>query len=78
MGTSLALQWLRLHLPVQGLWVQSQVRELRPHVPRGQETKTQNRSTIVTDSIKTFNLKIVHIKRCFKKRGTCGIYSCME
>ena len=27
MGTSLVVQWLRIHLPMQGTWVQSLVRE---------------------------------------------------
>ena len=36
------IQWWsgRLHLPIQGLWVWSLVRELRSHMPRGQKTKT--------------------------------------
>ena len=29
LGTSLAVQWLRLCLPMQGVWVQSLVKELR-------------------------------------------------
>ena len=33
--TSLVVQWLRICLPVQGTWVQSLVRELRSHMPRG-------------------------------------------
>ena len=39
-GTSLAIQWLRLHLSMQGVQVQSLVRELRYHMPHGQKTKT--------------------------------------
>ena len=35
LGTSLAVQWLRIHLAVQGMWVQSLVRELRSHMPWG-------------------------------------------
>ena len=31
--TSLVVQWLRIHLPMQG--IRSLVRELRSHVPRG-------------------------------------------
>ena len=31
--------WLRLHLPGQGVWDQSLVRELRSHMPRGQKPK---------------------------------------
>ena len=34
-GTSLVVQWLRIHLPTQGTWVQSLVEELRSHMPRG-------------------------------------------
>ena len=30
-GTSLAVQWLRLHLPMQGVPIRSLVRELRSH-----------------------------------------------
>ena len=28
LGTTLAVQWLRLHVPMQGAWVQSLIREL--------------------------------------------------
>ena len=40
LGTSLAVQELRLCLPMQGVWVQSLVRELRFHMPHGQKTRT--------------------------------------
>ena len=33
--TSLAVQWLRIRLPVQGTWVQSLVSELRSHMLGG-------------------------------------------
>ena len=39
-GTSLSVQWLRLHLPMQGMQVQSLARELGSHMPCGQKTKT--------------------------------------
>ena len=39
-GTSLAVQWLRLHLPVQGEQVWSLGGELRSHMPCGWKTKT--------------------------------------
>ena len=39
MGTSLAVQWLRLHLPMQRMQVQSLVRELRSHMPHSQKLK---------------------------------------
>ena len=36
-GTSLVVQWLRIRLPMQGMRVRSLVRELRSHMPRGNE-----------------------------------------
>jgi len=35
MGTSLVAQWLRIHLPMQRAWIQSQVEELRSYMPQG-------------------------------------------
>ena len=59
----MVVQWLRPHLPVQG------VKEFRFHMPQGQKPKTENRrSNIVTNSIRT--LKVVHSKKKKKrKRG---------
>ena len=37
---SLVIWWLRLWLPVQGVWVQSLVRKLRSHMPWSQQTET--------------------------------------
>ena len=51
---------------MQGVQVPSLVRHLRSHMPHSQKTKTQNRSNIVTNSIKT--LKMVHIKKILKKK----------
>ena len=65
LGISLVVQGWRFHLPVQGVQVQSLVRELRFHIPRGHKTKAQNRSNIVTNSIKTKNDP--HQKKIFKK-----------
>ena len=59
--TSLVVQWLRLCLPMQGVWVWSLVWELSSHMPHDQKTKTQNRSNTVTNSMKT--LKMAHIKK---------------
>ena len=39
-GTSLVVQWLGLHLPMQGVWVQFLVRELRSQMLHGQKTRT--------------------------------------
>ena len=38
-GTSVAVQWLRLHLPLQMLWVRSLVGELGSHMPHDQNIK---------------------------------------
>ena len=40
LGASLAVQELRLCLPMQGVWVQSLVRELQSDVPSTQKTET--------------------------------------
>ena len=39
LGTALVVQWLRLHLPMQGVRVPSLVRELGSHMAHGQKTK---------------------------------------
>ena len=49
LGTSLVVQWLKLHLLMHGVLVQSLVGDLRSHMPRGQKTKTLNRSNIFTN-----------------------------
>ena len=52
---ALVVQWLRFHLPIQGLRVQSMTGALRSHMPWSQETKHKtNRSNILTNSRKTF------------------------
>jgi len=60
-GTSLAVQWLRLPLPLQRVWVQSLVRELKSHMSQGQKPEHKTTGNIVTNSIKT--LKMIHIKK---------------
>ena len=56
---SLVVQWLGLHLPLQGVRVQALVRDLRSHMPQGQKkTKYKTGSNIVTDSIKTLKMVI--------------------
>ena len=39
-GTFLVAQVLRLHLPMQGVWVSSLIRELGFYMPWGQKAKT--------------------------------------
>ena len=66
--TSLVVQWLRLHLPIQGVQFQSLGEEPRSHMPLGQYiymciyiyTHIYIRSNTETNSIKI--LKMVHIK----------------
>ena len=53
LGTRLVFQWLRLHFPVWEVQVPSLVRDLRSHMPCSQTTKIENRSSIVTNSIRT-------------------------
>ena len=36
-GTCVVDQWLRLCLPIQGVWIRSLVGELRSHMPQGQK-----------------------------------------
>ena len=47
-GTSLAVHWLRLCLPMQGPWVQSLVRELRCLLDKKKKTKKKNRKAVPT------------------------------
>ena len=51
------VQWLKLHLQTQRVWVQSLVGELRSHLPCSQETIAQNRSNVAANSIKTLKVK---------------------
>ena len=62
------VQWLRLCLSMQGIWVRSLVRELRSTclLAKIKTNKTENESNIVTNSIKTN--KVVQSKKNFKKR----------
>ena len=40
-GTSTEVQWLRLRLPMQGVWVPYLVGDLRSHMPCGVATKNK-------------------------------------
>ena len=41
--TSLVVQWLRHHLPMQGVWVWALIGELRSHMTHGQKKTTEHR-----------------------------------
>ena len=58
-GTSLVVQWLRLQLPLQEVQARSLFRELRSHMSRGQKVKTQSRSSVVTNLMKTSKMVVV-------------------
>ena len=65
----MAVQWLRVCLPMQGVQVRSLVGELRHHIPQGQKNKTfkkknKTETVLLTNSKKT--LKMLHIKKSSK------------
>ena len=72
-GTSLAVQWLRLCLPMQGVWIWFLVWELKYHVPCAQKKKTTTTTTkhekkeeeeaIVKYSIKTFKMVLIRVEK---------------
>ena len=65
LGTCLVVQCLRHYLPLQGVQVQSLVRELRfSHASWPKHQK--HLSNIATDSIKTLN--VAHIKKHLKNK----------
>ena len=45
--TSLMVQWLRRHLPVQGVQVRSLARQLKSYMPPGQKKSKQKAETVV-------------------------------
>ena len=61
MRTSLVVQRLIVHFPMQGVQVQWLVRELRSRMSPDQKTKTWNRSNMATNSTMTFIT--VHVKK---------------
>ena len=66
------VQWLGLHLPIKGVWVQFLVGELRFHMPCSQKTnkQTENRINIVTNSIKPLKKWSTLKKKILKKKYT--------
>ena len=62
-GTSLVVQGLRLCFPMQGVWVQSLVRERKSHVPRSQKMETLKEKQKQYCNKFTKYFKMVHIKK---------------
>ena len=46
-GTSLVVQWLRIHLPMQRTWIQYLVRELRSHMMQGNQVHIPQQEALV-------------------------------
>ena len=67
-GTSLEVQWLRLHFSVQGVHVRSLIRQLRSHLPGGQNNQNggKKKKQYCNEFNKDFK-KMVHIKKKKKK-----------
>ena len=61
----MVVHWLTFQRPMKWVWIQSQVRELRFHLPRGGPPPKKRCKNIVTNSTKT--LKMVHVKKIFLK-----------
>ena len=66
----MAVQWLRLHLPMWGVQVRSLVGEPRSHMTHDQKTKTENRNNIITNSINT-------LKKSLKKTNMDPVFDHM-
>ena len=66
LGTSLAVQWLRLCLPMQGVQVQSLVGELRSPMPRGQKNQNIKQKQYCNKFNKDFK-NGPHQKKIYKK-----------
>ena len=62
LGSSPSAQLLRLHLPMQRVWVQSLVKELRSHKPCG-EAREKKKNSIKTIQIKKLWHKEVKLTR---------------
>ena len=68
MGPALVIQWLRLHLPIQGLQVQFLGGELRSHMAWGQK-KTKHKTEAVLWQIQTRFFKWSAFKNNLKKNN---------
>ena len=57
-GTLLVVQWLRIHLAMQGTQVQPLVRKLRPHIPGNSQARAPQllslHSAACVDTIQEF------------------------
>lgn len=51
-GTSLVVQWLKLHLPMHGVWVQFLARVNIAYTSQPKKQNINNKSNMATNSIK--------------------------
>ena len=59
------VQWLRLHLPMQGVQVQFLIRELRSYMPQGQKKQNKKQKQYCTKFSKGFE-KSPHLNKSKK------------
>ena len=64
-GTALVIHCLRLHLPLQGMQVQSLVREVRSHMPYGKKKKKNIKQNFLVADMQQSQamLKFLHYMR---------------
>ena len=70
-GTFLMIEWLRLHLPMQRVWVQSLFGKVRSHMPRGQKKNPKQHCKKFNKDLKNGPLK----KKKGRKNGKYLLYS---
>ena len=71
-GTSLAVQWLKLCLLMQGVWVWSLFGELSSHIPCGQKTNKKTRNIRQKQQIQQRLKNGPLQKKSLKKRKSKG------
>ena len=75
LGTSLVVQWLRLLLPLQWVWVRSLVRELRSCMPHGVAKKKKKKKKNSGSNIRLHQTRILvldpELRLGWGKQGTC-------
>ena len=78
-GTSLSVHWLRLHLPMQEVWVQSLVEELRSHMTQGQKKQNVKQTQYCNKFNKDLDKKVYVAHRaplpmgCFRQEYWSGM-----
>ena len=71
--TSLMVQWLRVHLPVQGMWVQALIGELQSHMLQG-KPETHNWDPVQPNKNNKYFLKFLRSQRTFMWAILINIY----